>query len=66
MEKGKCEQNEDIKITLEDSKLKDSKVEDKSINFKWKVKTKVIYISSVFIRNPLINFQNVFNSILIG
>ena len=46
MEIGKCEKNGVIKITLEDSKLKETKLEDKSINFKWKVKTKVIQISS--------------------
>ena len=41
MEIGKCEKNGDIKITLEDSYPKETKIEDKSINFKWKVKTKV-------------------------
>ena len=46
MEIGKCGKNGDIKITLEDSKLKETKLEDKSINFKWKVKTKVIQINS--------------------
>ena len=42
MEIGKCDKNGDIKITLEDSKLKETKIEDKSINLKWKVNTKVI------------------------
>ena len=56
MEIGKCEINGDIKITLEVSKLKETKIEDKSINFKWKAKTKVVF---KFIRNPFINCENV-------
>ena len=40
---GKWETNEDVKITFEGQQNKETKVEDKSINFRWKVKTKVCH-----------------------
>ena len=42
MDNGRCKTNGDIEINFNDSHRKETKVEDKSINIKWKAQTKVM------------------------
>ena len=42
MDNGKCVTHGDIEINFDDSQRTETKVVDKSINIKWKAKTKVI------------------------
>ena len=41
MDNGRCKTNGDIEINFNDSHRKEIKVEDKSINIKWKAQAKV-------------------------